>query len=143
MQIDLNNIKMFVRIKAIGYQRDFLKKAFIEGGSLDYGFFSDAMDDPVDSLIDKLAMSDYSNVVAEGLGDYSKTKSLMRFEKLSDDFLLNYVKKGKYVAFGIEPIVGYIMAKENEAKLIRIIMVGKINHMENEVIRERLRDVYV
>ena len=34
-------------------------------------------------------------------------------------------------------------AKENEIKLIRIIMVGKINGIEAGVIRERLRDNYV
>ena len=143
LQIDLNNIKMFIRVKAMGYDREFLKKAFINDGRLDYGFFRDAMDEPVDTLKDKLLISDYSNVITDGIDSYIKTKSLMRFEKLSDDFLLDYVKKGKYVAFGIEPIVGYIMAKENEAKIIRIIMVGKINNIDNELIRERLRDVYV
>lgn len=143
LQIDLNNIKMLIRVKAMGYGREFLKKAFINDGRLDYGFFSDAMDEPVDTLKDKLLISDYSNVITDGIDSYIKTKSLMRFEKLSDDFLLDYVKKGKYVAFGIEPIVGYIMAKENEAKIIRIIMVGKINNIDNELIRERLRDVYV
>lgn len=143
LQIDLNNIKMLIRVKAMGYGREFLKKAFINDGRLDYGFFRDAMDEPVDTLKDKLLISDYSNVITDGIDSYIKTKSLMRFEKLSDDFLLDYVKKGKYVAFGIEPIVGYIMAKENEAKIIRIIMVGKINNIDNELIRERLRDVYV
>ena len=143
LQIDLINIRMFIRVKAMGYGREFLKKAFIGEGKLDYNFFVDAMDEPIDVLKDKLLISDYSNVISEGIDSYIKTKSLMKFEKLSDDFLLDYVKKGKYVAFGIEPIVGYIMAKENEAKIIRIIMVGKINNIDNELIRERLRDVYV
>ncbi len=143
LQIDLINIRMFIRVKAMGYGREFLKKAFIGDGRLDYEFFSESIDEPVDSLKDKLLISDYSNVITEGIDSYTKTKSLMRFEKLSDDFLLEYVKKGKYVAFGIEPIVGYIIAKENEVKIIRIIMVGKINNINNELIRERLRDVYV
>ncbi len=142
-QIDLNNIKMLVRVKAMGYGRDFVKKAFISGGRLDYSFFSDSIDEPVETIKDKLLAKEYSNVIADGIDSYIKTKSLMRFEKLSDDFLLDYAKKGKYVAFGIEPIIGYIMAKENEAKIIRIIMVGKINNIDNELIRERLRDVYV
>ena len=36
-----------------------------------------------------------------------------------------------------------IYAKETEIKLIRIIMVGKLNNVAEEVIRERLRDSYV
>jgi V/A-type H+-transporting ATPase subunit C len=35
------------------------------------------------------------------------------------------------------------LAKENEIRIIRIIMVGKINNMPTDSIRERLRDVYV
>lgn len=143
LQIDLINIKMFIRVKAMGYGRELLKKSFIDDGRLDFNFFSDAIDEPVDALKDRLAISDYKNVITDGIDSYVKTKSLMKFEKLTDDFLLDYVKEGKFVPFGIEPIVGYIMAKENEAKIIRIIMVGKINKIDNELIRERLRDVYV
>ncbi len=33
--------------------------------------------------------------------------------------------------------------KETEIKIIRIIMVGKLNNIAEEVIRERLRDIYV
>ncbi|MDK2799758.1 MAG: V/A-type H+/Na+-transporting ATPase subunit [Clostridiales bacterium] len=47
------------------------------------------------------------------------------------------------MAFGIEPLVAYLMAKENEIKIVRIIMVGKINNISNEIIRERLREAYV
>jgi len=35
------------------------------------------------------------------------------------------------------------MAKETEIKNARIIMVGKINNISNDVIRERLRESYV
>jgi len=53
------------------------------------------------------------------------------------------MKDAKYVSFGPEPVIAYIFAKENEIKLIRIIMVGKINGIDGEVIRERLRENYV
>ena len=60
-----------------------------------------------------------------------------------DDFLLSFVKASRWNPLGIEPIIGYLLAKENEIRLIRIIMVGKINNLPAETIRERLRDVYV
>lgn len=142
-QIDLINIKSLVRVKAIGYGRDFLKKVILSNGKLDYAFFSDVFDESLETLIDRLAYKDYGKVVEEGISNYIKTKSLTKYEKLSDDFIFGLAKKGKYVAFGIEPLVGYLMAKENEVKIIRMIMVGKINEIPNELIRERLRDVYV
>jgi V/A-type H+-transporting ATPase subunit C len=142
-QIDLINIRSLVRVKVMGYGRDFLKKVILENGKLDHTFFNDIFDETFEALIEKLAFKDYGKVVEEGISNYIKTKSLTKFEKLSDDFVFELAKKGKYVAFGIEPLVGYLMAKENEAKIIRMIMVGKINEIPNELIRERLRDVYV
>ncbi|HYF83229.1 MAG TPA: V-type ATP synthase subunit C [Clostridia bacterium] len=142
-QIDLINIKSLIRVKAMGYGRDFLKKAILINGRLDYAFFNDIFDESMETLSDRLAFKDYGKIVGEGISNYIKTKSLTKFEKLSDNFLFELAKKGKYVAFGIEPLVGYLMAKENEAKIIRMIMVGKINEIPNELIRERLRDVYV
>lgn len=53
------------------------------------------------------------------------------------------MKDSKFVTFGPERILSYIYAKETEIKLIRIIMVGKLNNVAEEVIRERLRDSYV
>jgi len=142
-QIDLINIKSLVRVKSMGYGREFLKKVILENGKLDYAFFSDIFDESLETLIDRLAYKDYGKVVEEGISNYIKTKSLTKFEKLSDDFIFELAKKGKFVAFGIEPLIGYLMAKENETKIIRMIMVGKINEIPNELIRERLRDVYV
>ena len=142
-QIDLINIKSLVRVKSMGYGREFLKKVILENGKLDYAFFSNIFDESLETLIDRLAYKDYGKVVEEGISNYMRTKSLTRFEKLSDDFIFELAKKGKYVAFGIEPLIGYLMAKENETKIIRMIMVGKINEIPNELIRERLRDVYV
>ena len=142
-QIDLINIKSLVRVKSMGYGREFLKKVILDNGKLDYAFFSDIFDESLETLIDRLAYKDYGKVVEEGITNYIKTKSLTKFEKLSDDFIFELAKKGKFVAFGIEPLIGYLMAKENETKIIRMIMVGKINEIPNELIRERLRDVYV
>ena len=142
-QIDLINIKSLVRVKSMGYGREFLKKVILDNGKLDYAFFSNIFDESLETLIDRLAYKDYGKVVEEGISNYMRTKSLTRFEKLSDDFIFELAKKGKYVAFGIEPLIGYLMAKENETKIIRMIMVGKINEIPNELIRERLRDVYV
>jgi V/A-type H+-transporting ATPase subunit C len=142
-QIDMINIRSFFRIRVMGFGRDYLAKVIFQNGNLDNDLFNRYFDEPVEAIAEKLWATDYYKVIHEGLESYAKTKSFTKLEKLVDDYILELAKKGKYVAFGIEPIVGYMMAKENEAKIIRIIMVGKINGIPNEIIRERLRDVYV
>jgi V/A-type H+-transporting ATPase subunit C len=142
-QIDMVNIRSFLRIRIMGFGRDYLTKVIFLNGKLGLDFYSKYFDEPLESIAEKLWATDYYKVIQEGLESFAKTKSFTKLERLIDDYILEFAKKGKYVAFGIEPIIGYLMAKENEAKLIRIIMVGKINDIPNEIIRERLRDVYV
>ena len=96
-----------------------------------------------ENIISKLSFSVYSEVVREGLEGYIATNSANLLEKLSDNYIMALMKDSKFVTFGPERILSYIYAKETEIKLIRIIMVGKLNNVAEEVIRERLRDSYV
>ena len=95
------------------------------------------------SFADRLSSTRYDRVAVEGIASFIDTGSTTVLEKISDDLLLNMAKRGKYAAFGVLPIIGYLKAKENEAKVIRMIMVGKINKIPAEILRERLRDLYV
>jgi V/A-type H+-transporting ATPase subunit C len=142
-EIDLININTFLRVKKMGRNAKFLETVLINGGSLDRSFFMDAMGEPVSSFADKLSSGRYDRVAVEGVQSWIDTGSSTVLEKLSDDFLLNMAKKGKYAAFGVLPIIGYLKAKENEVKIVRMIMVGKINGIPADNLRERLRDVYV
>ena len=64
-------------------------------------------------------------------------------EKLFDEYVLNYVKKAKYITFGIEPLIGYFFAKKTECINIRNIITGKINRLPSDVIKQRLRKTYI
>lgn len=56
---------------------------------------------------------------------------------------MEYVKSAKYVALTLEPLIAYIYAKETEIKTVRIIMTSKINDIDSDTIKERLREAYV
>ncbi|MGB4132343.1 MAG: V-type ATPase subunit, partial [Tepidanaerobacteraceae bacterium] len=85
----------------------------------------------------------YKQLVEEGISQWESTGSPSLFEKLIDNFLISLARRGLYKPFGSETVIGYLAARENEIKLLRIIMVGKINGISSDMIRERLRDVYV
>ena len=97
----------------------------------------------IENIHNRLAATDYGNIIREGIEYYKSHNSLALLEKNIDNFIMDYMKKAKTIPFGIEPIIGYLYAKENEIKLLRIIMVGQLNNVPPEVIRERLRDSYV
>ncbi len=142
-EIDLLNINTLLRIRKTGGNIRLLEEALIEGGFLDKSVLLGSMGEPVGSFADRLSATRYDRVAAEGIGAFIDTGSTTVLEKISDNLLLDMAKRGKFAAFGILPIIGYLWAKENEAKVIRMIMVGKINKIPAESLRERLRDLYV
>jgi V/A-type H+/Na+-transporting ATPase subunit C len=142
-QIDLTNLKSLIRIKRMGLDREFLKKALLPQGSLPIDRLSSGLDEPLETLITSLAMSDYAELIGEGVREWLEKGTASRLEKLSDDYITAYLKQGKWMPFGFEPLVGYLWAKEIEIKNIRLVLVGKINRLPAEAIRERIRNVYI
>ncbi|NLM47170.1 MAG: V-type ATP synthase subunit C [Firmicutes bacterium] len=140
--VDLTNIKTFLRVRRLQRSKNFLAAVLLPGGSLDLLTMLD-LSDPLEVILDRLASTPYAQVVAEGVQLFQQTDTLTRYEKLADNFLLERVRQAKYVTLGPEPVIGYLLAKENEIKIIRIVLTGKINRLPVEEIRERLRDVYV
>ncbi len=142
-QIDLINIRTLIRVKRMGFDREFLCKILLPGGMLAVDRFTSLIDEPFEALITALAMTDYAGLVSEGVRDWIDRGSASRLEKLSDNYISAYLKKGKWTPFGPEPLICYLWAKEMEIKNIRLILVGKINKLPAEAIRERLRDGYL
>lgn len=143
ISVDLINLKTLFRVKKQNKERDFLETVLLPGGQLDRDVFINGLHETMDSLTQRLSYTDYFNVLRLSVEDFAKTGRINIFEKLSDDFLMEFVKKSKFISFGPEPLLAYLIAKETEIKNIRIIMVGKLNKVSPESIRERLRETYV
>ena len=69
-------------------------------------------------------------------------RSPSEFEKFVDDRIITAAKKCKYITVGIEPIVGYMLARKAEITDLRIIYSGIKTGQPIEKTRERLRELY-
>lgn len=143
INIDLNNIISCIRSKIRGEKKSFTKVFLIPEGDFKTENIIEIYDSPLSSWCEKLIYTDYKNIIELGINYFQKNNSLMELEKLRDNFILNFSKIGKYVTFGIEPLAGFITAKENDIKNIRIILSGKINKLSPDQIKGRVRDTYV
>ena len=143
INIDLNNIINCIRTKIRGEKKAFIKEFLIPNGDFKIEKIIEIYDSPLSSWFEKLIHTDYKNIVETGVNYFQKNNSLMELEKLRDNFILNFSKIGKYITFGIEPLIGFITAKENDIKNIKIILSGKLNKLSPDQIKERVRDSYV
>lgn len=141
--VDSTNLKTLLRVKKQNKDRDFLKSVVIEGGFIDKDIILAMLNDDTENIYGKISKSIYSEYIKNGLDYYSKTGSVSLLEKLIDNYIMKMMKEAKIIPLGPTPLIAYIYAKETEIKLIRIIMVGKKNNISGELIRERLRDIYV
>lgn len=140
---DLNNLKSYLRIKRMNKGFDLFSRVFITGGYISLKTFMTSFDDTVEQFAEKIASFGYYEILSDGAAYLRETKKFTLFEKMCDNYLMEYIKKARYISFGIEPIVAYIYAKENEFKTVRIILASKLANLEPETIKERLRDTYV
>lgn len=143
IQIDLTNIRTFLRLKEMAKKRSYLERCLISGGVLEREHFLKSFEGSVENFVDGLRFKDYYQILNSGIEQWKKSGSFSFLEKLFDDYLLNFVKKAKYISFGIEPLIGYLVAKEMEIKNLRTVIVGKFNGLSPEIIKERLREVYI
>lgn len=143
IMIDICNLKIFLRVKNLKKTWDFLQKVLIAGGKIDSKTFVENLDTSLDNFLESLRYTQYGDLLEESIENIKSTKSITKFEKLCDNFILSFVKNAKFMTFGVEPLIGYLIAKETEIRNARIIMVGKINNIPNEKIKERLREAYV
>ncbi|NQU16709.1 MAG: V-type ATPase subunit [Candidatus Saganbacteria bacterium] len=64
---------------------------------------------------------------------------MYKIEKEIDRFLIDHIKRAKYLCSGIEPILVFLFAKEIEILNISLILECKKNHVPPEKIKERIR----
>ncbi|MFP4686670.1 MAG: V-type ATP synthase subunit C [bacterium] len=142
-KIDFLNIEIFIRAREMDRDLDFLKKALLDSGNIEKKLLYELFEEDLSALVARFKMSDYHRVIQEGIEAWNKDKSLRRFETLADDYLMETIKKAKFIFFGPEPLFGYLWAKETEIKNLRIILTGKINNLPDSAIKERLNELYI
>ncbi|MEE0741107.1 MAG: V-type ATPase subunit [Emergencia sp.] len=143
LQIDVNNLKTFVRLREIGKPWSFFKKVFLEGGHISESFFISCYEEPYNQVADRLAPYGFKEAMAEGGRQIAETGEFYLFEKLCADRMMDYNKNAKYETFGIVPVAGYWYAKEIEIDNLRIILTGILIGSTPEQISEKLREPYV
>lgn len=140
--VDTTNIKMYVRARALNRSLAFVRSILLDGGKIDKALYFNNHDKLVNDFINDLVKTELGAEVIKGL-KLNESGNIQAIEKALDDYLMKYMHRAKLVTIGIEPFIAFLFAKETEIKNVRIILTGKINQLPNDVIRERLRLIYV
>ena len=133
--IDITNIKTFFRVRKIYKDIAIFEVSYIDGGKISLKTFLSNFNED-DEVLEKRFIG-FSEIIIQALNNYEA------LDKYCDNYIMKYMKEAKLKSLTIEPIVAYTYAKQTEFKNIRIIFTGKLNNINSEKIKERLRESYV
>ncbi len=132
-----SDIKTALRCAALKKPVSFIREVLARCKTVNAENLAKAAAASVDAVYQYLEKTEYGQAV-----DIAKT-SFSAFERWCDDLLTEKIRPQKYRSFTVGPIAAYILAKENELKTVRVILLCKKNQIPEEKIRERVRVMYV
>lgn len=134
---DRANIKTAVRGSQMGKTREFFEMALAEAGSLDIEALTAAASAGTEEVYNYLLTTEYKGQVDK------IQKSLTAFEAWSDNEIIKLIRPYRMANDGVEPLIAFIIGRETEIKLVKLIISAKINGFSPDEVNLRMRDLYV
>lgn len=131
------DIKIAIRSAHTKKRLDFIQRSLAACDTLDVSRLATAASLSYEDVLKYLEATRYSAAIP------MIRTSMSAFEKWCDDSVTEAMKPQKWEPFTIGPVVAYLIARENEIKAVRMILSAKINGLSVDVIKERLRMMYV
>ncbi|MBG9983916.1 V-type ATPase subunit [Aerococcaceae bacterium DSM 111022] len=82
--------------------------------------------------------TNYRHLFADAVSENGQL-SIRRLEQAIDHSQLKTLDQAKFEVFGPLPVIRFVQKKELEVDQLRLILAGKLNNIDTEVIRERMR----
>lgn len=140
---DLENIATVIRWKMRHFGRDTLALQFTELGELDVGWLERLFDIGWESLAATLKPTPYSHVAAAIVNEVHTETSYPAIGVACANALIDFLRPTLYLNAGLEPLVAFYLAREHELKLVRLILLGKRFGCPLELLRQRVRHLFI
>jgi len=139
---DFNNVITFLRMRAMGAQKEDLKEVLLPNAGVQSEALIAAYELSAETLTKAISSSVARSALQDGLNQMLASGNIAMLEKKRDDYLLSLVNEHRHESMTIFPVVGYFLARDREAKAVRLILTVKRNGLDDAVIAERLRELY-
>lgn len=134
---DLKNISVAYRAGRADLSVAKTREALLPAGTLSEKDLLQVKNDPneaADKIRAERVIRDALDKIKEGITAY---------EVFADDALLALLKKERYDMFSPAPIAGFYVGKMREITNVRLILARFANGVDKEVIKKRMRSLYV
>ncbi len=139
--IDFFNISSMLRARRMGKNQNFMERVLVEGGGISVNKLINLSREEFDRLATALKSEKIGRALLDSVEKYKESGSFSVVDNEKDVYLRTLNSNSRFVSFGPEPIFAYLVAKEKEISVVRLILVGKLNNIPSTKLRERLGDI--
>lgn len=136
LQIDLHNLK--TRFRTLQVDRTMDNSWFIVGGSFDFSEI-----EKEEQVLKKLQTFGDAKYWQEAIAEYKSESHSTLLDVQIDNFLLKSIGGINSEVFSLTSLLSYFVKCQNNALVVQAIITGKESGQSEEVIRKRLRNIYV
>jgi V/A-type H+-transporting ATPase subunit C len=134
-QIDLTNIRTMFRLK---FTESDERKVFLTGGFIESERFKNSLEHGYEALGQLFLATPYHRIVEVGANYITSNKSFLRVEQQCDEYLTGFLKSSFVITAGPQPVIAFLLLKENEIRTVRLILTAKKNSLDTKLILDRI-----
>jgi len=135
IRIDLTNIRTMLRLKFTDSQE---RNVFLKGGFVEQELFIHGLDLGYEALAPLFFVTPYHRVVEAGAGYLASSKSFLKLEQQCEEHITGFLQSTVQITAGPQPVIAYLLMKENETRNVRLILTAKKNNLDTKLILDRI-----
>ena len=138
LEVDIANVKVLVRSRLGGATAGASTQPLFDGGAIGRERLEEfAALPPIEAAVSLARVAPFSGLSMSDLADPS------RLDVVADNVIARFLRHGRTVPVGVEPVISYVLSRAAEVAVLRVLLLGRLNGLDSELLRGRLRDVYV
>ncbi len=135
IQIDLTNIRTMLRLK---FTESEIRDVFLQGGYVELEQLEHGLDLGYEAIGSLFYATPYYQLVESGASYLATNKSFLKLEHQCEDYLMGFLKTTSQITAGPQPIIAYLIKKENEIRNVRLVLTAKKNFLDTKLILDRI-----
>ncbi|HHT9108830.1 MAG TPA: V-type ATPase subunit [Candidatus Wunengus sp. YC64] len=141
----VKGLEVIRRAISLGLDMNLLNQYFLEGFDQNHVFrkILNETTERTEKTLREIFAETYSGMSLPSLFSEVSKNISFRCEVVTDNYLLDILRPAKYTPFGPERVFGYLCGLTTEVFNLKLVLGGKVHRIENNLLRERLRNTYV
>ena len=131
-------LKFTQPVPPAGFTESEQRNVFLEGGFIELERLRHGLELGYEALGPLFFVTPYYRVVEAGANYLASNKSFLKAEQQCDEFLTGFLKSTIQITVGPQPIIAFLLMKENEIRTVRLILTAKKNHLDTKLILDRI-----